>query len=68
LDDLVGLDRQWRQPLHLLGVGDLDVPAFSFEGVVDDPGAGHRLDHRADRLAVDLLDSSGESSQRVDVG
>ena len=66
--DLVGLDRERRQPLHLLGVGDLDRPALGFEGVVDDPRAGHRLDHRADRLAVDLLDSAGEDPQGVDVG
>ena len=38
------------------------------ERVVDDPGAGHRLDHRADRLAVDLLDPAGEGPQRVDIG
>ena len=44
-----------------------DQPCL-LEGVVDDPGAGHRLDHRADRLAVDLLDSASERSQRVDVG
>ena len=37
------------------------------ERVVDDPGAGHRLDHRADRLGVDLFDPSGERLQRVDV-
>ena len=34
---------------------------------MDDPGAGHRLDHRADGLAVDLLDPAGEALQRVDV-
>jgi hypothetical protein len=38
------------------------------KGVVDDPGAGHRLDDGADRLAVDLVDAAGEPSQRVDVG
>jgi hypothetical protein len=66
--DLVGLAGKRRQALDLLGVGDLDVPALLLEGVVDDPGSGHRLDDGADRLAVDLLDSAGERSQRVDVG
>ena len=58
--DLVGLARQRRETLDLLGVGDLDRPALLLEGVVDDPRAGHRLDHRAHRLAVDLLDSASE--------
>ena len=44
------------------------VPALLLERVVDDPSAGHRLDHRADGLAVDLLDSAGERSQRAGVG
>ena len=35
---------------------------------MDDPGAGHRLDHRADGLCVDLLDPAGEGPQRVGVG
>ena len=30
--------------LDLLRVGDLDVPALLLERVVDEPGAGHRLD------------------------
>ena len=34
---------------------------------MDDPGAGHRLDHRADGLAVGLVDPAGEALQRVDV-
>jgi hypothetical protein len=66
--DLVGLAGQRRQALDLLGVGDLDLPAFLFERVVDEPRARHRLDHRVDGLAVDLGDSSGEGPQRVDVG
>ena len=66
--DLVGLARQRREPLDLLGVGDLDIPALLLEGVVDDPRAGHRLDHRAHRLAVHLLDAASEPSKRVDVG
>jgi hypothetical protein len=35
---------------------------------VDDPGAGHRLDHRQDRLAVDFLYAASELPQRVGVG
>ena len=35
---------------------------------MDDPSAGHRLDHRAERLAVDFLDAASEPSERVDVG
>ncbi len=66
--DLVGLAGQGCQALDLLGVGDLDRPPFSFEGVVDDPGAGHRLDHRADGLVVDLLDPPRQGPQRVGVG
>jgi hypothetical protein len=37
------------------------------ERVVDEPGAGHRLNHRADGLSVDLVDPPGERSQRADV-
>jgi hypothetical protein len=61
--DPIGLHRERRQALHLPGVGDLDRPAGPLEGVVDDPGAGHRLDHGADRLAVDPLDPAGERPQ-----
>ncbi|MGE5747079.1 MAG: hypothetical protein ACM33U_07455 [Solirubrobacterales bacterium] len=43
-------------------------PAFLLERVVDEAGAGHRLDHRADGLTVDLLDAAGEPAQRVGVG
>ena len=66
--DPVGLAGQRRQPLDLLGVGDLDLPALLLERVVDDPGAGHRLDDRADGLPVDLVDAPGEPAQRVGVG
>ena len=66
--DLVGLAGQRRETLDLLGVGDLDRPALLLEGVVDDPRAGHRLDHRADRLTVHFLDAASEPSKRVDVG
>jgi hypothetical protein len=66
--DLVGLAGQRREALDLLRAGDLDHPALLLERVVDEAGAGHRLDHRADRLSVDLRDPAGEPSQRVDVG
>jgi hypothetical protein len=39
--DPVGLHRERRQALHLLGVGDLHRPAVGLEGVVDESGAGH---------------------------
>jgi hypothetical protein len=66
--DLVGLAGQGSEALDLLRVGDLDRPALGLERVVDEPGAGHRLDHGADGLAVDLVDPPSERSQRVDVG
>jgi hypothetical protein len=50
-----------------LHASDLDIPALLLEGVMDDPRAGHRLDHRADWLAVDFLDAASERSKRVDV-
>jgi hypothetical protein len=50
--DPVGLARQRREPLHLLRIGDLDLPAVKLEAVVDKAGAVHRLDRRADRVAV----------------
>jgi hypothetical protein len=56
------------EALDLLGVGDLDLPALLLERVVDQAGAGHRLDEGADGLSVDLLDPPGEPSQRVGVG
>jgi hypothetical protein len=48
-------------------VGDLDVPAAGLERVVDQAGAGHRLDDAADGLCMDLVDSSREPLQRIDV-
>ena len=65
--DLVGLAGQRREALDLLGVGDLDVPALLLERVVDEPSTSHRLDDGADRLCVNLVDSSRERSQRVEV-
>ena len=65
--DPVGLHRERRQALDLLGVGDLHRPAVGLEGVVDEAGAGHRLDHRADGLVVGL-DSLSEGLQAAGVG
>ena len=50
--DPVGLARERRQPLHLLRVGDLDLPTGQLEPVVHEPCAVHRLDRRANRIAV----------------
>jgi hypothetical protein len=54
--------------LTFWGVGDLDRPAPLLEGVVDEPGAGHRLDDGAYGLSVNLVDSPRERSQRINVG
>jgi hypothetical protein len=61
--DLVGLAGQRREALDLLGVGDLHVPALLLERVVDEPGAGHRLDDGADRFCVDRVDPPRERPQ-----
>jgi hypothetical protein len=37
------------------------------ERVVDKASAGHRLDHRADRLAIALLDPHRKAPQRTTV-
>jgi hypothetical protein len=65
---LVGLAGQGSKALDLLRIGDLDRPALPLERVVDDPGAGHRLDDGADRFAMDLVDPPRQRAQRVDVG
>jgi len=65
--DRVGLAGQRRETLDLLSVGDLDRPARLLERVVDEASAGHRLDHRANRLAITLLDPPRQASQRVGV-
>jgi hypothetical protein len=65
--DRVGLAGQRCEALDPLGVGDLDVPALGLERVVDEPGAGHRLDDRVDVLAANLADSPRERSERVDI-
>jgi hypothetical protein len=56
------------KPFDLFGVGDLDRPAQLLERVVDEAGAGHRLDRRADGLGVRLLDPTRQRSQGVAVG
>jgi hypothetical protein len=61
------LQAQGSEALDLLGVGDLDVPAFLLERVVDKAGARHRLDHRANGLAVNFGDSPGEGPQSFGV-
>ena len=53
--------------LDLLRVGDLDVPALLLERVVDEPSTSHRLDDGADGLCVNVVHSSRERSQRVEV-
>src|SRR5262249_37292035 len=52
--DPVGLAGQRRESFYLLRVGDLDLPASELEPVVDEAGAVHRLDRRADRRAVPI--------------
>src|SRR6266540_2821888 len=65
--DLVGLAGQRGQALDLLGVGDVDLPAAALERVVDEAGTGHRLDRRADRLAI-VGEALGEPAKAVGVG
>jgi hypothetical protein len=50
--DAIGLTRERREPLHLLRVRDLDLPAGQLEPVVHEPRPVHRLDRRADWSAV----------------
>jgi plasmid stabilization system protein ParE len=50
--DLVGLASKRRESLHLRRVRDLDLPAVKLELVVDEAGAGHRLDRRLQRLPM----------------
>jgi hypothetical protein len=52
--DLVGLARQRREALDPLRVGDLDLPPQALELIVHKASAVHRLDRRADRLAIDV--------------
>jgi hypothetical protein len=50
--DPVGLAGKRRQPLHLLRISDLDLPAGQLEPIVHKACAVHRLDRGADRLAM----------------
>jgi len=50
--DFVRLTSQRGQALHLLGVGDIHVPASQLERVVYEAGSVHRLDDRVDRAAI----------------
>ena len=58
--------RRSRQALDPLGIGDQNIPTLLLEDVVAEAGAGHRLDHRPDRLAV-LGDPAGECSQAAEI-
>jgi hypothetical protein len=62
--DPVGLAGQRREALYLLRVGDLDLPARQLEPVVHESRAVHRLDRRADRLAM-TLESSRQAEQTI---
>ena len=64
--DPVGLAGQRRQPLHLLRVGDLDLPAGELEPVVHEAGAVHRLDRGADRRAV-TIEPLAQAAQTIGV-
>ena len=55
--DPVGLAGERRQSLHLLRVRDLDLPAGELEPIVHEARAVHRLDRRADRLAMPIESS-----------
>jgi len=52
--DLVGLAGQRREPLDLLSIGDVDLPAGELELIVDEASAGHRLDGGADRFSIPI--------------
>ena len=64
--DAVGLAGERRQPLHLLRVGDLHLPAGALELVVDEARPVHRLDRRPDRLAVPI-EPYRQSAQPIDI-
>jgi len=52
--DAVGLAGERREPLHLLRVCDLDLPAGELEPIVHEPCPVHRLDRRPNRSAMTL--------------
>jgi hypothetical protein len=64
--DAVGLAGQRCEALHLLRVGDLHLPAVKLEPVVDEARPVHRLDRRADRLAM-TIESRGQRTQAIDI-
>jgi hypothetical protein len=66
--DPVGLAGKPRQPLDLLSVRDLDLPALCFPGCRGPDERRSSTRQPVDRLAVHLLDAPGEPPQRVDVG
>jgi hypothetical protein len=57
--DPIGLAGQRREALDLDRVGDRDRPAAQLQLVVDEAGAGHRLDHRRHRLP-ELTEPAGQ--------
>jgi hypothetical protein len=61
------LQTKRRQSFHLGGVGDLDLPAMQLELVVDETGAGHRLDRRPHRL-TEAADPAGQATQTIRIG
>jgi hypothetical protein len=65
--DAIGLARQRRQPLHLLRVGNLNLPAGALELVVHEARAVHRLNGGADRLPV-TIEASRQPAQTIDIG
>ena len=64
--DPVGLAGQRGQPLHLLRVRDLDLPACELEPVVHEAGAVHRLDRRPDRNAV-ASETFAQAAQTISI-
>ena len=64
--DPVGLAGERRQSLHLLRIGDLDLPARQLEPVVHETRAVHRLDRGADRFAV-TIESRRQRVQAISI-
>jgi hypothetical protein len=64
--DPVGLAGQRRQSLHLLRIGDLDLPTRELEPIVHEPRPVHRLNCRADRLAV-TCETLAQATQTVGI-
>jgi hypothetical protein len=65
--DPIGLAGQRCETLHLLRVGDLDLPALKLEPVVHEAGAVHRLDRGADWLAM-TLEPMRQTVQSIGIG